>query len=481
MKAFITVFLFIAFANITYAQNLDSAISLNGKSYVWNGSHWLTTNRQGEAFTVDARVITVKFKPGYHGFEQDVIAGHDGQVLNRTTTGFLDVLVPAHVDVIDFVVELQLDSAIAVAELNTIGFYNRVPNDTRYSEQWHLEKVMLPDAWKIQTGDPNIVVAVLDSGTEFNHPDLGLGADGFENIWLNPEEDAWLDSNNPNTGNGLDGSNGFVDDWKGWNFGDNTNDPRSFNHHGTLVAGCVAAKTNNGIGVAGVAGGWNSAGVSVLLIGVGESSPNTAAMDNAVLYAVENGAKIIQLSLSLEPSAALNAAFDMAYNTYGALIVCAAGNSSSGAPVSYPATNSLVMAVSASNENDFRADLSNFGPEVEVAAPGKNILSTDINNYQASSGTSFAAPIVSGIAALIWSQDDSLTNTEVRQLLKETADKVGGYNYHWNPGKPGHSQELGYGRVNAFKALDAIAFTFSELLEIWPNSVSIFDFFPLIR
>jgi subtilisin family serine protease len=186
---------------------------------------------------------------------------------------------------------------------------------------------------------------------------------------------------------------------------------------------------------------------------VGDSGPSGAAVDDGILYAADMGAKIIQLSLSVGSSAAIDAAVDEVYDNQNMLVICASGNSG-GTSVSYPSSLPKVIAVGATTTSDTRAGFSQHGPDVELSAPGTSFVTLTLNNgYASTSGTSFSAPTVSGIAALMWSLDPSRPNTDIRQILRDTADKVGGYNYNWNPELPGHSFELGYGRVNAESAL----------------------------
>lgn len=301
------------------------------------------------------------------------------------------------------------------------------------------------------------MVAVLDSGTDFDHDDLGVGADAYENVWLNDGEDAWSDPLDPLTGNGIDDDlNGFADDWKGWDFNNGNNDPSGPFFHGTAVAGAVAAKTHNNLGIAGVAGGQAGPGSRVMLLGVGDFSPAGSVLDDAILYAAANGAQVVQLSLTVGQSAAIDAALQMAYDVDGVTIVCASGNSGS-STVGYPAIDSHVMAIGATNISDLKTGFSQYGDDQELAAPGDDIFLLDLDDgYTTSGGTSFAAPIVSGVIALMLSVSPDLTNDEIRQILHDTADKVGGYDYNWNLGLPGHSRELGYGRVNAAAALAAL-------------------------
>src|SRR5690606_29563221 len=248
------------------------------------------------------------------------------------------------------------------------------------------------------------------------------------------------------------------------------------------VAGIVAAKTHNGFGVAGVAGGFGIGdgfsipGAKVMVVGVGDTAPVTAILDDAILYAIDNGARVITMSLTVGQTSAIDAALVEAWNS-GLLIDCASGNSANA--VSYPARDPNVIAVGATTQPDSLASFSCRAAEQGVASPGVNILSCVYGDgFAAGDGTSFAAPIVGGIAALMFSVNPGLTNVDARQILRDTADKVGPYNYNWNPGLPGHSQELGYGRVNARAAVEAArstasvgeSSTASSVLTLQPNA-----------
>ncbi|MEZ5330807.1 MAG: S8 family serine peptidase [Thermoanaerobaculia bacterium] len=369
----------------------------------------------------------------------------------------MDVEIAEGRDVLDAVAAFAARPEIAVAEANTFGAYALIPNDTLYGSEWHLPQMQVDDAWDVTTGSTQIVVAVLDSGTEFTHEDLGLGVDGYRNVWLNPGEDAWSDPTNPATGNGVDDDgNGFIDDWQGWDFNNGNNDPAGTFFHGTAVAGVISAKTNNNRGVAGVAGGNGAPGVKVLLAGVGDSAPNGAILDDAILYAADSGARIIQLSLTVGQSSAIDAALAMAYDTFGLTIICSSGNGGTSS-VGYPSSDSHVMAIGSTGMTDQKSSFSQYGVLLELAAPGEGIWMLDLNDgYGPSSGTSFSSPNTSGTAALVLSLAPTMTNAQLRQLLHDTAAKVGGYNYNWNPGMPGHSMELGYGRVDALAAVQAV-------------------------
>lgn len=482
MKRIGLLFSLLAMGMFSFAQQATEKVTLNEQNYVQRDGQWFVEVNDQRTYRVDNRIVTVKLKEGYRGFEDIVANGHRGHLMSVAMTGFADILVPSSVDVVDFVKALQLDQAVEIAELNTFGVYSAEPNDPRFGEQWFHNTIQTPQAWDIQTGSPDVIVAVLDSGSEYSHPDFGLGSDIYQNVWLNNEEDEWTSPNNPNTGDGIDNDmNNYIDDWKGWDFASGNNESRGPFNHGSNVAGCISAKTNNGEGISGVAGGWNGEGVKTMICGVGDQGPVGSVLDDAILYAANNGANIVQMSLSVAPSAAIDAALEMAYDNFNILNICAAGNNASSS--AYPAINEDVMSISASTESDGLAGFSNRGPLIEVSAPGTNILTMDVGTgYNFTGGTSFSAPITSAIAALVWSENPSLTNEEVRNILKMTAEKVGGFNYNWDPNKPGHSREFGYGRVNAYQAVMAARpqLTYPEALAAWPNNVSVLDLLPLL-
>ena len=449
----------IVLSAIVATQSLAAAESrqLLGRDYVRSDQGWQMVTETGETFEVNPRVITVKFRPGAsRGAERALHEAMGTTELRRARTGFIDIEIPEGRDVFAVLDDYLASDTVEIAEPNTFGRYLLTPNDPDYGVQWHLPQVDAEAVWDVNTGAPSAIVAVLDSGTEFAHSDLGMGTDGYQNVWINTGEDAWTTPNDPTTGNGVDDdNNGYIDDYKGYNFDNNSNNGSGPFFHGTAVAGVVAAKTNNGLGVAGIAGGNNNAGASVMIGGVGNNAPNGAVLDDAILYAAENGAQVVQLSLSVGPSAAIDAAFQMAHDMYGVTSICASGNGG-GTSVSYPSSNTNVIAVGATNQSDLRANFSQHGPLVEVSAPGTTIRTLNLNNgYTTSDGTSFAAPLVSGVVALMLTANPSLTNVQIRQILHDTADKVGGYDYNWNMSMPGHSFELGYGRVNANAAVAA--------------------------
>jgi len=303
------------------------------------------------------------------------------------------------------------------------------PNDPMFlaGQQWALEKVRAPGAWYISQGH-GITVAVVDTGVELSHADL---ADG---LWSNGGEIA---------GNGVDDDgNGYVDDVYGWDFADGDNGPWDEHGHGTHVAGIVGATTDNGIGVAGM--GW---GVTVMPVRVLDATGNGSDWEVAqgIRYAVDNGAQVVNLSLGGAGGGdALEQAVQYAQGK-GALVIAAAGNWGVSMPF-YPAYYAGVIGVSATDESDARPSFSNYGSYVDIAAPGDNILSTKPApvDYGLLDGTSMATPMVSGLAALLWTEHPSATSTQVWAAIQDGAEDLG---------SPGWDPYFGWGRIHAPNSL----------------------------
>jgi len=285
-----------------------------------------------------------------------------------------------------------------------------VPDDPLYCQEWGMEKIQVAGAWDRSTGSTDVLIAVLDTGIDYTHPDLSA------NIWSNAGEIP---------GNHIDDDgNGYVDDRTGWDFFSDTADPMDQNGHGTACAGIIAAQGNNGIGIAGVL--WNTRIVPLTVIGPEGYGYESDAID-AILYADAIGAGIVSISWGgTAPYLVLRDA--MAASP--ALFVCAAGNSGTDNDVSpvYPASFDLpnVIAVAATDENDNLAAFSNYGTSsVDVAAPGANILSTARGGrYTTFSGTSMAVPFVTGIAGLVKAQNPEYSGPDLKGTLLASTDSL---------------------------------------------------------
>ncbi|MCH8292121.1 S8 family serine peptidase [Candidatus Poribacteria bacterium] len=317
------------------------------------------------------------------------------------------------------------------------------PSDPRFSEQWNIRNINMPEAWAIEQGNPAVIIAVVDSGIEFHHEDLR------SKLWRNPHEIP---------GNGVDDDrNGYIDDIDGWDFSDaptlpgrgdyteRDNEPRDETGHGTHVSGIIAAAVNNNLGVAGIA--WNCrvmplrAGFVVAGGGAFLQNDDTAA---AIVYAADNGAKVINLSWGdIVDSFVIHDAVEYAYHR-GCVLIASAGNSHEVGAL-FPAALKTVIAVAATQQNSDLAFVSNFGASVDIAAPGDAILSTELNNtYGLRSGTSMAAPHVSGVAALLLSKQPELPNEKVRRVLIFTTKPIK------------DSRLVGAGLIDAEAALTAV-------------------------
>lgn len=428
-----------------------------GKTYTQKEKKWFLESK-GKLYEVNPRIITAKFKTYATATDKKAFYAEHGFTEVRTNKlGFVDLKVPEGANPVDFIKKLQEENLIESAEVNTFGEYVAVanPDDPRFKDQWYLPKINVSPnptdcAWNTTTGSDDIIIAVLDSGTDIGHQDL------IGNIWINPREDVdgdraivpahpeHLDTDDIN---GVDeDNNGYSDDLCGWDFSNNNRNVRGPFYHGTHVAGIIGAMTNNKSGVAGVAGGWgNTGGCLIMALQVGDYGPDGSILDDAIIYAADNGAHIITMSLSIATSNAVDAALNYAYNTQGVFIDCAAGNDSGA--VSYPATNTNVVAVSSLDKSDVISTFSNRGPEIELAAPGEEIWSTRLNNtYGEGDGTSYSSPQVAGVAGLILSCKPALTNIQVRTFLQNSA---------FDLGAAGRDNLYGFGRVDALEAIKA--------------------------
>jgi subtilisin family serine protease len=287
--------------------------------------------------------------------------------------------------------------------------------DPRADEQWALQgdgPMGAASAWRQTTGG-DVTVAVIDSGVDLTHPDL------VPNLWTNPGEIP---------GNGIDDDgNGYVDDVHGYDFVDNTGNPQDANGHGTHVAGIVAARGGNGIGVAGVA--W-SARIMAIRVLDASARGTTTTVAQGIRYAVDNGARIINLSLA-GPSPARDLEDAIVYaQQHGVLIVVAAGNEGRDLaaaptyPAAYPEDN--ILGVAATTQDGVLAGVSDFGVGADLAAPGADILSTALGGgYEWRTGTSMAAPQVAGALVLLAAARPDLDARGLRDALLAGTRKQG--------------------------------------------------------
>jgi hypothetical protein len=346
------------------------------------------------------------------------------------------------INTVEAVQRLENDSRIEYIEPNYIISLKQTPNDPEFSQLWGLHNegqtggtvdadIDAPEAWELKT-ESDVVVAVIDTGVDYNHPDLAA------NMWVNQNEI-------PDNGIDDDG-NGCVDDVYGCDFVNDDGDPFDDHFHGTHVAGTIAAVGNNNDGIVGVS--WTAKIMAIKFLSGGGSGTIADAI-SAVQYATHMGAQISNNSWGGGGySQALYDAIQVA-GEEGILFVAAAGNYSNNndAYPSYPASYDLdnIIAVAATDHHDNLAGFSNYGlTTVDLGAPGVNIYSTmPNNNYSSLSGTSMAAPHVSGAISLLWAKCSKLTHTQVKQNILETVDNV--------PALSGKT--VTGGRLNVFHAL----------------------------
>lgn len=350
----------------------------------------------------------------------------------------------------------EVEYAVPVFNRYTTDF---TPNDPDISKQWHID-ANTKKAWDITKGSAEVIIAIVDSGTDWQHPDL------LSNIYINPNEIP---------GNGIDDdNNGYIDDVNGWDFIGNIefqqainrqwrpdNDPKpvfTSNNHGTHVAGCASAATNNAVGVASI--GFNT-----------KLMPIKCGMDNwnsqinrgifrgyeALVYAAENGAHIINCSwggLGFNPAEQeiINSIVDM-----GVLIVASAGNATENIDeVSfYPTGYNNILSVGSVQSNSRRSSFTNYGIRTDVYAPGTNIYATlPSNKYGNMSGTSMAGPVAAGLAGLVKALHPNWTPHQIMAQLRSTTDPVANVATEDIPKY--------FGKINTLKALQANANNFAD-------------------
>lgn len=359
-------------------------------------------------------------------------------------------------------------TAVFCLTVPQIAFAKVTPNDTFFGKEWHLRQIQIEDAWEVTTGSSDIIVAMIDGGVDIKHPDLA------PNIWVNDKEIP---------GDGLDNDgDGYRDDIHGWNYITHTGDVSAVRSedqsveawsHGTMTASLLGAIGNNARGIAGVA--WN---VRLMPLVVLDQDGNGGTEDIvlAMRYAVSHGAKIINLSLvGYDYDDQLATMIERAHDA-GVLIVAATGNndgSEEGIDLDfmpgYPACmdvgkRNLILGVSGTDTLDQKAPYANYGHDcTDISAPGQAMFaarpsyshdphstSTAPGYIDDITGTSLSAPLVSGVAALIWSVEPTWTVDQVRDRLLATADSIDSVLPAKQRGK------LGVGRLNAKRALEGL-------------------------
>jgi thermitase len=350
--------------------------------------------------------ILVKFKPGTSLSKAAEIHRQSGGQVKETIPGIgVQVVTVPKGQAKEKVKAYSSNPKVTYAEPNYIAQSLAEPDDSYFTAQWNMQKVRAPGAWDVTTGSPNVIIAILDTGVDLDHPDLANKIVSNINFSDSPT----------------------VDDVYG---------------HGTHVAGIAAATTNNGVGVVGL--GYSATIMNVKVLG-DTGSGFYSWIASGIIWAADNGADVISMSLGgSSASSILEDAINYAWSK-GVVVVAAAGNNGNMVPV-YPAYYANCIAVAATDASDARPLWSNYGDWVDVAAPGSGILSTFKNdNYVYMSGTSMATPHVAGLAALVFTtvsdtNGDGKLDDEVRSRIEATCDDIG-------------VSGIGYGRINAARAV----------------------------
>ena len=353
-----------------------------------------------------------------------------------------------NVSIFQMIDELMATGMVAIAEPVPANKMYYTPNDTNIARQSYLATIKAFEAWGITKGDSTVLVGIVDSGFDFNHPDLK------DKVHYNQNEPI----------DGIDNDNdGYIDNRYGWDFAgatvpddfqliqdNNPQLPTAGTDHGISVAGCAAASTDNGLGIAGT-------GFNVKLVNTKHSpddKPEALSIYDGysgIVFMAETGVKIINCSWGGSFSSQIGKDIvKRVIEDFGCLIVVAAGNAGANL-AQFPASYGGILSVGASTSIDNAASFTNYDYSVDIMAPGESIFTTVHNNksvkYESTSGTSFSSPIVAGAAALVWSHRPELTPIQIGELLRITADPIDGILAAKYKGKVGH------GRLNMQRAL----------------------------
>jgi subtilisin family serine protease len=388
--------------------NLAQIRKASGKVTKIDGRSYIT--QEDKLFEIDDKAVLVKLKRG------GVIPPKLTKCNHPIAMDFYTMSVPDSIDVEKFVLMLEDTGVFEYVEYNCIYEPLMTANDTYISYQWHLSRINANAAWEITTGNPSIKVAVIDNGVELSHEDLYYGGDNYSNLSVAECVD-------------------YV----------SSTDHTPSSSHGTMVAGIIGAKTNNSVGVAGVAGGYGCSGARIISY---RTDFTASQLASAVYSAVVNGVKVINISSGGGYSQTYSDLLDYAYNQ-GVTVVCGSGNDSSSS-ILFPASHQYTIAVGCTDYDNYRNG-SNYGSGLDLVAPSSYISSTcktSEGKYVSGSGTSLAAPQVAGVAALMLSVNSNLTPSQIRNILRNTCTKLSHYSF-----TNGWNSEVGYGLLNAFAAV----------------------------
>lgn len=509
-RTFIQMLIGCFFLLITFSDGGSQTFQLGVCEYRLVDGNWynFSTGAKGDEIVPTRLVIRRADRGDLNQFDFQKLGVVNVEVVsNRLLGGYYVLRIREDQDPFTVAQTLFESPLIDYVEFDALGQYLVTPNDPYFSNQWNLDntKLRMESTWNISIGKSSVILAIIDSGTDYNHEDLdgnlwnnsvelpGDGnGDGYPGVaGVDDDGDGLIDEDSqgrqpdePGYTNDLfedDDENGYIDDFYGWDFNGDDNDPMGEYPHGTAVAGIAVAQTNNYeyingqwqyVGIAGIAGGWETVqGVQMMVLRLDDSGTESnfvASAAEAITYAAENEADVMNMSFGWgNHYQYFQDVVDDAVNIYDCVLVAAAGNNggtyNQDRSIRYPARYSNTIAVGATDQNDVRWEEdvlgSAVGPELDVMAPGgvSAIWTTDItgsagynssgNYYSSFGGTSASSPHVAGLAALIRSVNPGYSWQDVRDIIRDTADEV------WGMGGLDFTEEYGYGRINAYQGV----------------------------
>lgn len=356
----------------------------------------------GEKYVVDNTIIRVKPK------NNDYKLNNLYKIIYTSKSGCHYIEVPIGMDIEKFYRSLKESNQYEIVDYVSECKALLEPNDPFKTQQWFINKINLKNAWNKTTGNPNVKVAIIDTGIiDTGYADLGYSStSNYSNVSYTIHD-----------------------------YASNSQFSPIEQAHGTMVACVVGAKTNNGLDGCGISGGNNCPGVTL----ISYRARNALHVIQAINDAVNDGANVLNLSFIVNPNSDIDDAITYAHN-HNVSVVCGSGNNGLSS-LCYPASNNLTIAVGATKQSDYKCSFSSYGDGLDLVAPGAKIR---VAANDTVSGTSFSAPMVSGTIALMLSVNPELTPDEIRTILHNTATKVGTYDY----GTSGWNTYVGYGLLN---------------------------------
>ncbi|MDZ7264469.1 MAG: S8 family serine peptidase [candidate division KSB1 bacterium] len=420
---------------------------------------WASNDQSPSANNVIPGVVVARLKPGAQIQEMFFSTNYHYQSVLKIESAFprlrqpsslariYKISFPAQIPPREMAVSLMQQKIFEYVEPRYLSYIQAiVPNDSLLSKQFHLEQISIFSAWDRQQGSPATVIAIVDNGTDYQHPDLQA------NIWSNSAEA------NGTAGVDDDG-NGYIDDIHGWDFGNNDGDPNygtdaaNITAHGTHTAGIAGAVTNNYIGIAGAS--WNCQ-IMPVKVATDDNANAIPFGYEGIVYAADNGAKIISNSWGRSGDFSQFEQDVIDYAVGKGCIVVAAGGNNDQEGSFYPASYLRVIAVAAVNDRDEKASYASYGKYIDLAAPGGDrrvgrpgILSTypiSRGGYGEMSGSSMAAPLVAGVLGLLVNHFPDDSPLQLARQIVLSSDAIDNLN-------PKYAGLLGHGRLNAFRSL----------------------------